>query len=99
MAEPKRKEKRIYLRLSSLAKMKIERAAALSGSSLTEFVLSTAVQKADQVIGEHEHLVLTGRDRDAFLEALARPSKPNKALRETMSHYRSITRKPARRKK
>jgi len=97
--QAKLKEERIHLRLNTLTKKKIERAAELSGATITDFVISTAVSKADQVIGEQERITLYGRDRDAFLQAVLNPEKPTKALIEAMAHHRRLNRKPARKKK
>lgn len=99
MAQAKLKEERIYLRLNESAKDKIERAAALRGTTVTEFVISTAVSKADQVIEEQERIVLYDRDRDAFLNAVLNPPAPNKALTTAMSRYRKLNRKSRSRKK
>ena len=99
MAQAKLKEKRIHLRLNESAKDKIERAAALRGTTVTEFVISTAMSKADQVIEEQERIVLYDSDRDAFLDAILNPPTPKKALASAMSHYKKLNRKPLRRKK
>jgi uncharacterized protein (DUF1778 family) len=45
---------RISLRLSPQAKRKIERAAAYSDKTLTDFVVDVALQKADAIVREHE---------------------------------------------
>lgn len=99
MAQAKLKEKRIHLRLNESAKEKIERAAALRGTTVTEFVISTAMSTADQVIAEQERIVLYDRDRDAFLDAVVNPPAPKKALSSAMSHYQKLNRSPRRRKK
>ena len=99
MAQTKLKEERIHLRLNESAKDKIERAAALRGTTVTEFVISTAITKADQVIEEQERIVLHDRDRDAFLDAVLNPPAPNKSLATAMAHYQKLNRKPRRRKK
>ena len=99
MAQAKLKEKRIHLRLNDTAKDKIERAAALRGTTVTEFVISTVMSKAEQVIAEQEKIVLHNRDREAFLDAILHPPTPKKVLVTAMSHYQKLNRKPTRRKK
>jgi uncharacterized protein (DUF1778 family) len=36
-------------------------------------------------------LTLSGRDRQAFVEALLKPNPPNKSLRQAAKRYKSIT--------
>lgn len=99
MPQTKLKEERIHLRLNAFSKKRIERAAALTGKTVTEFVVSTAVNKADQVIDEHERIRLGAEDWDVFLEAILHPPKPNKALKEAMAAHKRLTSGKARRKK
>ncbi len=82
-----RKRDRMHLRLDAASKHKLERAAAYSNRSVTEFVLANAVEAADKVIAEHERIVLSDRDRDVFFEAIVNPPGPNKALRDARMWY------------
>src|SRR5674476_1201697 len=50
---------RISLRLSPQAKRKLERAAAYSDKTLTDFVVDVALQKADAIVREHEVITLS----------------------------------------
>ena len=50
---------RINLRLSREAKRKLERAAAYSDKTLTEFVTDVALRKADAVVRKNEVITLT----------------------------------------
>lgn len=99
MTQAKLKEERIHIRLNSFSKKRIERAAALSGKTVTEFVVSTAVSKADQVIDEHERISLGAEDWEVFMEAILNPPKPNKALRDAMAAHKRISSSSPRRKK
>ena len=85
-----RKRDRMHLRLDTASKRKLERAAAYSNRSVTEFVLANAVEAADKVIAEHERVVLNDHDRDVFFEAIMNPPEPNKALRDAMRWYRGL---------
>ncbi len=71
---------RLDMRLDTRTKILIERAAAITGQTLTDFALSNLVQSAMATIERHERLVMTDRDRDRFLKALDRPPKPLPAL-------------------
>lgn len=82
------KRDRMHLRLDAASKRKLERAAAYAQKSVTDFVLSRAVEAAEQVLKTHEHRVLSASDWDAFCKALDRPPKPNRALKEGFRWYR-----------
>jgi uncharacterized protein (DUF1778 family) len=42
------------------------------------------------VLEEHERMVLTGRDRDAFLDAVANPPAPTKKLVAALKRHRQL---------
>ena len=87
------KQQRMNIRLDSLSKQKLERAAAYSHKSLSEFVLGQALHAADEVIQEHETLTLTQADWDVFLEALENPPTPDDKLRHAFaSHKKHVQR-------
>ncbi len=84
--EPKREH--IYLRLDSRSKRKLERAAVYEETSISQFVLSNAVEAAERVIEARGRVVLSATDWDAFHDALLNPPKPNAALRQAARRYR-----------
>ncbi len=75
---------RINLRASPEAKALIERAAALTGTSLSSFMLQNAYEAAQRLVTQHEIITLSDQDRDAFLAALDAPAEPNEALKSLM---------------
>jgi uncharacterized protein (DUF1778 family) len=81
------KQQRMHIRLDSLSKQKLERAAAYVHKSLSEFVLGQALHAADEVIYEHETLTLTQADCDVFLDALENPPKPNAKLKRAFAEH------------
>ncbi len=86
-ATPKRD--RMHLRLDVATKRKLERAAAYAQKSVTDFVLSQAVDAAEQVLKTHEQHVLSTADWETFRKALDRPAKANRALKEGFRWYRN----------
>jgi uncharacterized protein (DUF1778 family) len=82
------KQQRMHIRLDSLSKQKLERAAAYVHKSLSEFVLGQALHAADEVIYEHETLTLTQADWDLFLDALERPPKPTAKLKRAFAEHK-----------
>lgn len=86
-----RKRDRLHLRLDAATKRKLERAATYAQKSVTDFVLSQAIEAADQVLKTREQHVLSTADWEAFRKALDRPPKPNRALKEGFRWYRAKT--------
>lgn len=82
---------RIAVRLPSDAKRTLERAAEITGRSLTDFVVDNALTAAKKAIEESEQMHLTGEDREMFLAALANPQEPNDALKAAAARYRRLT--------
>ena len=68
------------LRIKSAEKVQLLRAAALSQTDLTDFVIRHAVLAARNVIAEAENLRLSERDSLRVLESLENPPEPNARL-------------------
>lgn len=75
---------RINLRTTQELKELIERAAFMTGASVSSFMLQSSVDVARRVLAEQEVIVLSDRDRDAFLNALDNPPEPTQALIDLM---------------
>ncbi len=75
---------RINLRTSAEAKALIERAAAYMGTTVSAFMLQNAYEVAKRVVAEHEVIMLTQRDFEAFAKALEKPPAPNAALKRLL---------------
>lgn len=85
------KRERVQLRLDARSKKKLERAAAFSGKTVTDFVLSHALDAADRVLAEHEVITLSDEDWDVFFDALVNPPEPNENLKRAFRRYRERT--------
>ena len=70
------KTARLEARITPDQKALFERAAALSGRTLSEFVVNSAQETAARMVREQEVMTLGGRDRKAFVAALLKPSTP-----------------------
>ena len=77
------KKERIELRIAPSVKDLIQRAMAVSGL-LTAGDL--AYEGARRVLEEHERMVLSGADRDAFLQAVLDPPEPGKLIAALRRH-------------
>jgi len=89
-AEISTKTARLEARITDEQKALFQHAADLTGRSLTEFVVSSAQEVAARTVREHEVLTLSGRDRDVFVDALLKPTSPNRRLRQATRRYKSI---------
>ena len=70
---PDTKQDRINLRLKRSAKKALERAASFEGKTVSNFILTSALDYAEKTIQEHEIMRLNNRDSETFFEALAKP--------------------------
>ena len=82
---------RLETRVTVEQKTLIERAAALQGRTVTDFVLTSVQEAARRAIEEHQQLELSVRSSEAFVEALLNPRPVNARLRETIRRYREAT--------
>jgi uncharacterized protein (DUF1778 family) len=71
---------RMSLRVRSVEKAQLLRAAALSHTDLTDFVIRHAVLAARNVIADAENLRLSERDSLRVLDILENPPQPNARL-------------------
>jgi uncharacterized protein (DUF1778 family) len=83
---------RINLRLSGEAKRKLERAAAYSGKTLTDFVIDVALQKADAIARKQEVITLTRAELDRF-QAMLDPPEPNARLKRAFAEHARVVRR------
>jgi uncharacterized protein (DUF1778 family) len=80
------RNERLGFRIDPATKDLIERAAALAQRKVSDFCLTALSETARRTIAEHDALVLSDQDREAFFAALIDPPKLHprlaKALRE-----------------
>ena len=70
----------ITMRADAQTKQRLQQAAALTDTSLTQFVLTAAAEKADRVLVEHSATVVPAEFFDAFYAELERPVEADPAL-------------------
>ena len=81
------KTARLEARLTAEQKGLFERAAQVAGRSVTDFVLSSAAEEARRILLEDEVLKLSEADSMAFAEAILKPPRPSKGLRQAALRY------------
>ena len=83
-----RKQERLEARVTPAQKRLIERAAALRGTSITEFVVASAQQAATSAIREFDVLHLRDEAREVFINAVLHPPAPSDTARAAAERYR-----------
>ena len=85
------KDDRLQVRLDAVSKSVLQRAANYRRKTVSQFVLTTALEEAEKVIRENEVISLSGADWAIFLDALTNPPPPNAALRKAFAKYQKAT--------
>ena len=88
-ATSRRKPERLEARVTPEQKALFQRAADLTGRSLTDFVISSVQAAAEQAVRAHQVMELTARETEAFLAVLEDPPAPNERLRAAARQFRT----------
>ncbi len=80
------KTERMELRLTASAKELIRHATSVTGLAAGDL----AYEGARRVLAEHERMVLSGADRDAFLEAVLNPPAPTDELVAALKDHHKL---------
>ena len=91
MTMTSKRTERLGARVPTEVKAVLQRAADLTGRSLTDFVIASAQAAAEETIRQHEVMQLTAADSSRLAEALLNPPAPNVELRAAFAEYRSFT--------
>jgi uncharacterized protein (DUF1778 family) len=81
---------RMSLRVRTVDKAKIMRASALSNTGMTDFIIRTAVEAAEQVIEREDRIVLSRRDWDRMMDLLDNPPPANARLKRAAALLPSV---------
>ena len=82
---------RFDAKIPKVQKELFEYAASLGGfRTLTDFIINTVQEKANEIIQEHNTIIASERDREIFFNAFMNPSGPNQKLRETAERYKEF---------
>lgn len=79
------KESRLNLRTTKTQRAIIERGATVQGQNVTDFVVSSAYEKAEQVLADQRAFVVPKAKWDAFVAILDRPTTHKARLARLMS--------------
>lgn len=82
---------RFDTRLPKEQKQIFEKAAYLGGyRNLTDFILRTVQEKADEIIKEKEQIIASERDSQIFFDAITNPKRPSETLRSALDDYNAF---------
>lgn len=93
MPRTAQRQDRISIRLSPQSKRKLERAAAYTDKTLTDFVVDVALQQADSIVREHEVISLSPEEWERFQDLLLNPPAPNDRLQRALEEHDRIVRR------
>ena len=80
---------RVDARLSRANKALLKRAADLAGQPISQFLVTSAIERAQIIIEEHTQTRLSAEAAKKFL-ALVEDDKPNAALTKAAKRYRAL---------
>ncbi len=81
------RSERINLRLTEMAKRRIEQAASVEGKTVSAFIVSSALENAEKTVRRHETIALAREDAMRFFDALSDPPPPNDHLRAALEEH------------
>jgi uncharacterized protein (DUF1778 family) len=82
------KNQRLEARITKEQKEIFQRAAEIQGRTLTDFVISSLINAAKQIIQENEMMILGRQDQEVFVEALLNPPEPSAKLKAAAQRYK-----------
>ena len=84
------KKQRIDLRLNEDDKHMIEEAAAMTNQSISQVMVSTASERAAEVIDQHRRLLLNEESWNLVMDAITNPPVPNERLKRAANRLREL---------
>jgi len=89
------KQERIGARVPHDVYETLNRAAELTGATVNQFLVQSALKEAQAVIEREQTIRLSRRDCEHLLSLLDNPPKPNARLKAAQKHYQKAKRADA----
>jgi len=80
---------RITARVSEQIKDTLITAADLTGATLNQFLVQSALEKAESIIEKDKIIHLSNKDTQLFFDTLENPPEPNTKLKNAVKNYRA----------
>lgn len=84
------REARLAARMPQEIQERIQEAASITGSTINEFLVSAALDKANAILERERTINLNFESAKIVLDLIADPPEPNEALRKAMQRRRAI---------
>lgn len=88
ITQDKSRNARLEARVSNDQKDFFQRAATLTGRTLSELVIDSTQEAAAKIVQEHEVIRLSREERVAFVNALLTPAEPGVRIKRAVQNYR-----------
>lgn len=92
MPQADKNDNRVTARISSSVRERLEKAAALSGATLNQFLVQAALKEADKILEEERVIILSERDANKVFSLLENPPAPNVRLQEAAIRHKAFFR-------
>lgn len=83
---PSARSSRLGLRATVEQETVLRRAAEVARKSLTDFILDSACQAAEQTLIDQRLFMVSGSQFQALMDLLDQPEQPNDGLRDLFAH-------------
>jgi len=83
------KNERITARVSEQVKDTLTIAADIVGATLNQFLIQSALEKAENIIQKDKIIHLSNEDAQVFFNALNNPPEPNIKLKNAFNNYKN----------
>lgn len=81
---------RITARVPQAVQDKLLEAAELTGSTLNQFVVQSALEKAELILDREKHIGITREDAAMLVDLLENPPRPSAALAKALKKYKKM---------
>ena len=85
MPAAKTRSEKLDLRLTPASKQKLYQAAAAANRSVSDFVLESALARADETLADRQHFGLDAEQWIAFMDALDAPPRRNERMERLLN--------------
>lgn len=80
---------RLDIRTTSATKGTLENAALFLGTTVSAFILESAMEKATRVLQDAQTIQLTTSEHERFLHSLDHPKAPNRHLKALFAKHKN----------
>ena len=87
MSTAQLRKERLEARITKRQKTLFEKAATVRGTTVSQFVITSAQEAAIRTLEEQQIIELGRRDQEIFVNALLNPASPNERLRAAVERH------------